>query len=157
MSQQYAIPPGDVEYRTTLRDARGADALRLGYREVVTIDADGQAKVFKDSEYVALGDGRLFTAAMLATGKVELAICDLCRYPPRPSWWRRWWSRPEPPALGVMVRESGAFCAGCSQFVCRRHGRIETDGAVRCTGCAWSYTWRGFWRELFCERVDEDS
>lgn len=156
MTQPYPIPPGDVEYRNTLRDARGAEALKLGYREVVTVDADGQAKVFKDAEYLALGDGRLVTAATLAGGKIELAICDLCRYPPLPPWWQRWWVEPELPTLGVMARESGDFCTGCSQFMCRRHQVVGADGLRRCVCCARRFDWRSFWSDVFCEPTHED-
>lgn len=135
MAQPYQIPPGEVEHVNTVWDGRGAQALQLRYREVVTIDANGQSKVYRDSEYVTLGDGQLITAAMLGMGKVELAVCDLCRYPLAPPWW----AEAELPSLGVMLRESGATCVGCSQFACRRHARSCTDRRVRCVPC-----WRRF-------------
>ena len=151
MPQDYQIPLGDVEYRNTLRDARGAVALVLGYREIVTVEPDGQSRVFKDSEYISLGDGRLITAALLWQGKIELAICDLCRYPLAP----RWWEDPEDPSLGIMARESGEFCAGCSQFVCRRHSQVVADGSVRCLPCARRFWWRALFDWLFFEKDQE--
>lgn len=135
MAQPYQIPPGEVEHVNTVWDGRGAQALQLRYREVVTIDASGQSKVYRDSEYVTLADGSVITAAMLGMGKVELAVCDLCRYPPVPRW--KW--EVEQPSLGVMLRKSGTICAGCSQFVCRRHARSCTDNFLRCILC-----WRQF-------------
>ncbi|HNQ22533.1 MAG TPA: hypothetical protein PKK06_05505 [Phycisphaerae bacterium] len=154
MAQSFQIPPGDVEYRNTLRDARGTEVLKFGYREVVTIDPEGQSRVFKESEHVALADGRLFTAATLATGKIELAICDLCRYPLPPRWW---WSQPESPSLGCMARESGAFCAGCSLFVCKKHSAVVADGSVRCILCARRFRWRALFRALFFTPIREDA
>ena len=152
MAQDFQIPPGSVEYDNPFRDSRGVIALKLGYTEVVTVLPDGASKVYKLSEYVALGDGRLITAAMLAHGKIELAMCDPCRYPPPPSWWRE----PEVPSLGLMARESGEFCAGCSRFVCRRHSAVVTDGSVRCIPCARRFRWRAFLHSLFFAPVRED-
>lgn len=149
---QFQIPPGAVESRGTMRDSRGAEALKYNSRELVTIDQDGNSSVFKEYEQVALGDGRVLPAFMLGSGKVELAICDLCRYPRRIGWF----SKLEPPRLGVMARESGDFCAGCSQFVCRRHSRVVSGEPVRCLACASSFTLRGFIHAIFFAPVEDE-
>jgi hypothetical protein len=157
MVQSFQIPPSDVECYNTLHDSRGALALRLGCHEMVTVLPDGSSKVFKLYEYVALDDGRLITAITLAAGKIELAICDLCRYPLPLLWWRRWLGfMPEAPSVGVMARESGFTCAGCSHFVCRRHARVVGDGSVCCIPCAQQYWWRALLHSILYAPVRKD-
>jgi hypothetical protein len=159
MAQNFEIPPGSVKYDNRLRDSRGVTVLRPNYEEVVTVLPDGESKVYKLSEYVELSDGRLLTAVMLSYGKIELAICDHCRYPLPPPWWwlgwRRWWT-PERPSVGVFARDSGACCAGCSRFVCRKHSRVVTDGSLRCIPCARRFRWRAFFHALFYAPVHGD-
>lgn len=159
MAQNFQIPPGDVEHQNTLWDSRGAVALRANYRELVTVLPDGESKVFKLTEYLALDDGRLLTAVMLAYGKIDLAICEHCRYPLPPPWWWlgwRWWWTPEPPSLGVMARESGHACAGCSRFFCKKHSSVVEDGSVRCVPCARRFWWRALVHAIFYAPVHED-
>ena len=156
--QNFEIPPGEIEFENTVRDSRGAVALQLGYHEVVTVAPDGQSKVFKRSEYVALGDGRLITAAWIANGKIELAICDYCRYPLPARWWHRlcWWRKPELPSVGLFARDSGDFCVGCSRFVCKAHSRVVSDLSVRCVACARRFWWHSLVHAICYAPVDED-
>lgn len=154
MAKNSEIPAGEVEYRNTLRDVNGVEDPLAGYRESVVVDPDGLSRVVKDAEFQELEDGRVLTASMLGHGKIELMVCNLCRYPAPPPWWARR-REPDRPSSGILARESGALCEGCSRFVCKLHSVVVADGSVRCLPCARRFRWRAFIHALFFAPVRE--
>ena len=114
---------------TVICDTDGTEILCIGMAEMTLRHADGTVEVLKSHDNILLGDGSIWSGAMmLGKPPVLLAVCRYCRSPIGSFPWRG------PPSHGLLRLTMAKLCT-CGEVTCPKH-RKHVNGRWRCLRCA---------------------